>query len=259
MFGLRPSQQPIALQAPVSGAVVAPIRHTAHENRYPCVECAEHFASVVDRATHLRTTHSFAEGFLCHECVSSCSDQAQYSEHQDDHSRDRFDIATYCEVSWCNFEDCSAEVVDRHRRDDHNSDDSLRAQCPDCAYTNDSIVGISVHKLYVHTEEGRSLVEAARRARESKMLADKAAATAAAREASDSSSSETVEGSQSANLAGTTAQLAPVRPMAASDALLADQMRAYDGLSAADRQQFGLNHKERKKFKVAAKKKAGKS
>jgi hypothetical protein len=263
----------------------------AHPDEYPCVECSEHFASVDDRAAHMRTAHNIEDGFLCHECPHSCSDRMQYVRHANEHSasRRRGQYPAPCRSVKCEYRSFSADVLDRHRREDHAADDSHQAQCsrPECTYSNDSIVGVSVHILHVHSEAAvanRKL--AAERKSNEQMFARRRAAAArkaalreaAARAAASYASSDTVpsspiesiEGTRdnaSSATAGPSSKKRPLSPeeqeradeaAANSNAFLEAQMAAHKSQTPEELEQFGLNCKERKKFKVREKKAQGK-
>lgn len=255
----------------MAASISTSTRLAAHEHKYPCVECTEHFSSPDRRSAHLRTAHGREGGFLCHECAWTHSHQLAYNVHMRDHNESRPPTGNLRKCTFCDFQSVCAEALDRHRRDDHNPDGSLRAQCPECEYTNDSIVGISVHRFYVHSEAGRS-AEAQRQhqaeARASVEAGRERAALARGKRRRDSSSDETVEGSDEA--ADTTAQPAKKPRLdadqqriadskaPASESLLAKQMEILANLSPEEKNQFGLNHKQRKKYNQKAKR-AGKS
>jgi hypothetical protein len=263
----------------------------AHSDEYPCVECSEHFASVDDRAAHMRTAHNIEDGFLCHECPHSCSDRMQYVRHANEHSasRRRGQYHAPCRSVKCEHRSFSADVLDRHRREDHAADDSHQAQCsrPECTYSNDSIVGVSVQILHVHSEAAvaNRRLAAERKSNEQMFARRRAAAArkaalreAAARAAASYASSDTVPSSSiesiegtgdnaSSATAGPSSKKRPLSPeeqepadeaAANSNAFLEAQMAAHKSQTPEELEQFGLNCKERKKFKVREKKAQGK-
>lgn len=188
-------QQLQTAPAPTNGTTAAENKRQAHPNTFPCIECPAHFPNAVDRATHLHTAHNIENGFLCQECASSCSDPARSARHANDHARTRFNPPpTLCDFFTCDYRHCSTELTQLHYKEDHVRDGSHQAQCPKCEYSNDSIVGVSVHLLHVHSVEGKANRKAAlERRRETELLAAREAAIEAARANPDSSSTETGE------------------------------------------------------------------
>jgi hypothetical protein len=281
-----PAQQPAATAPETTTVAVA----QAHPDEYPCVECPEHFETVDGRAAHMRPAHSNEDGFLCHECPFSCSDGRQYVRHANDHSDSRpRSYHAPCFSMKCDDRSFSADVLDRHRREDHHaSNDSHQAQCPrpECAYLNDSIVGVWVHILHVHSEAAVPYrKQAAERKREAEALAARLASQAALREtaaraAASDASSDTVPSSPIETIEGTGDNSSPAtaepatrkrklspeeeeelaeKTATAADTLLAAQLTAHKSQTPEEAEQFGLNTKERKKFKVRAKKAAAKA
>jgi hypothetical protein len=108
------------------------------------------------RAAHMRTAHNIEDVFLCHECPYSCSDRMQQVRHANDHCASRpKSYKAPCRSTRCEHRSFSTDVLARHHRDDHHaSNNSHRAHClrPEYTYSNDSIVGVSVHILHVHSE-----------------------------------------------------------------------------------------------------------
>ncbi|KAM0722699.1 hypothetical protein Q7P37_002140 [Cladosporium fusiforme] len=95
----------------------------AHEDRYPCTLCSEHFKGPSGRVQHMKEAHDVDEGWLCHECPS------------------------------CNHKDSAPDALERHREQDHVDNGSHQPQCPECKFRNESVVGVSVHFLHEHSPE----------------------------------------------------------------------------------------------------------
>jgi hypothetical protein len=282
------AQQPAATAPETATTPVA----QAHPDEYPCVECSEHFASVDDRAAHIRTAHNIEDGFLCHECTHSCSDRMQYFRHADEHSasRRRGQYPPPCRSVKCEYRSFSTDVLDRHRREDHTADDSHQAQCsrPECTYSNDSIVGVLVHILHVHSEAAvanRKL--AAERKRNEQMFASRRAAAArkaalreaAARAAASDASSDTVPSSPiesiegtgdnaSSATAGPSSKKRPLSPeeqeradeaAANSNAFLEAQMAAHKSQTPEELEQFGLNSRSARSSRSGKRRRRGRS
>lgn len=206
-----PPQHPTA-HAAINGTMSMNNKGQGHPDRYPCIECPEHFANAVSRAAHMHTAHKIEEGFLCHECVSSCCDQPQHTRHVNDHFHARCSPPQMtCTSLKCNYKSSSQDALDGHRRDDHCSDGSHQAHCPKCVYHNDSIVGVWVHMLHVHSKDGvakrkealqlkkesqATAMRAARAAKAARIAERRAAANAASSNAT-SSPAETTQASES--------------------------------------------------------------
>jgi len=292
MSGFRlalPPQLPTA-RAATNSTVATSSNGQAHPDRFPCIECSSHFVNAAGRATHMRTAHTIEDGFLCHECVSSCCDQAQYTRHVDDHFRSRFSPAQRtCPSLRCDYQSSSTDVLDRHRRDDHLCDGSHQAQCPQCAYRNESSVGVSVHVLHVHSKEGAAkhkkalqlkrgreleAKRAARAAKKSRVEERRAAANASSSDAV-SSPAETAQESEASSPAAAaasrkrsradsprmTAEEQRQRDLEApnSNAFLESQMAVYDAMTEDERKESMLTHGDRKRLKKARARGAGSS
>jgi len=260
--------------APVAtnGSMAAANKPQGHPDKFPCIECSEHFANAVDRATHLRAAHDIENGFLCHECVSSCSDKARDARHANDHYHSRGSPRQMtCSSLRCDYESSSTAVLERHGREDHARDDSHQAQCPECAYHNDSIVGVSVHMLHVHSEEGiakrkealRSIAlakAAAREAKSARIAAARAAADASSSTAASSSAETTPD--TSSNESSPAISRKRAREMtreeheeedakaANSNAFLESQQAALDAMTEDGRKEIFMTHRERKRLRV---------
>ena len=190
MSGLKLALPPQRSAAPAIMNAAMPVsdKRQGHPDRFPCFQCSEHFANAVGRAAHMRTAHDNENGFLCHECFSSCGDRRQDAHHANDHFRSRFSPPQMaCTAVGCTYRSSSKDVMDRHRREDHKSDGSHQGQCPECAYHNDSVVGVSVHKLHVHSEGAVAKREEALKLKRASEAAIKRAArrAKAARKAED--------------------------------------------------------------------------
>ncbi|GAB7334354.1 hypothetical protein MBLNU13_g06370t1 [Cladosporium sp. NU13] len=291
MSGFRlalPPQLPTA-RAATNGTIATYGNGQGHPDKFPCIECSSHFTNAASRATHMRTAHTIEDGFLCHECVSSYCDQAQYTRHVNDHFRSRFSPPQRtCPNLKCDYQSSSTDVLERHRRDDHLCDGSHQAQCPTCAYGNDSIVGVSVHMLHVHSKEGAAKrKEALQLKRETDAAAKKAARAAKLarieerRAAANSSSSntasspaETAQDSESSLPAATSSRKrsrADSPRMTAeeqwrrdaeaqnSNEFLESQMAVYNAMTKDEREEAMTRHGDRKRLKKARAREAGSS
>lgn len=281
MSGFRlvlPPQLPTACAA-INDTITNNSKGQAHPDKFPCIECSSHFANAADRATHMRDTHKIDNGFLCHECVSSCSDQPQSTRHANDHFRSRFSPPQRtCPSLKCDYQSSSQDVLDRHRRDDHSCDGLHQAQCPKCAYHNDSIVGVSVHMLHVHSKEAvakrkealrlkcESAAATKRAARAAKLalIAERRAAKNSSSGNADSSPAETSQDSGSSPADASKkrshdeyeAQDA-VAPN--SNAFLEKQMAEWEALTKEGKKEMMATHGERKRLKKARARKGGSS
>jgi hypothetical protein len=258
-------------------------KRQGHPDRYPCIQCSEHFASAVGRATHMRTAHGIEEGFLCHECVSSCSEQERDVRHSNDHYRSRFSPAPMaCAVLMCEYRSTSRELLDRHRRDDHICNGAHQPQCSECDYQNDSVVSVSVHTLHVHSKEPTAKRQQALKLKQESELEAKRAARIAKAEASaaviafsSTSGSSPAEGtaddtsSPAVQPASRKRRLSSSPPrMTAeqqreqdanavnSNAFLEQQMAAYEAMTADERSMIQMRHRDRKNAKKAKAKEA---
>lgn len=273
-----PPQLPTARVA-TNDTVATNSKGQGHPDRFPCIECSEHFTNAVGRATHMRDAHSIKDGFLCHECVSSYCDQAQYTRHLNDHFRSRFSPPQRtCTNLKCDYQSSSTDVLERHRRDDHMCDGSHQAQCPTCAYRNDSIVGVSMHMLHVHSKEGaakpkealqlkRKAEAAAKRAARAAKLArieEKRAAADASSSNAESSLAETSQDSESSPAAASRKRTRADSPHVSaeeqrrrdaeapnSNAFLQSQMAAYNAMTGDGQKEVMMTHGDRKRAKKA--------
>jgi hypothetical protein len=132
----------------------ATIARKPYADLYPCTRCAEHISRSGDRATHMRVAHSIERVRLCHECLATFTNVRLSVRRLNNYGRSRGTVQTLCSVLRCQSTSPSREVSGRHRRDDHHEDGSFKAQCTDCDYSNNSVVGCSVHMLHVHSAEG---------------------------------------------------------------------------------------------------------
>jgi hypothetical protein len=281
-FRLALPPQLSTARAAMNGTMVNSSKGQAHPDKFPCIECSEHFASATDRATHMRTSHKIDNGFLCHECVSSCGYQPQSTRHANDHFRSRFSPPRMtCSSLKCDYQSSSQDVLDRHRRDDHCCDGSHQAQCPKCAYRNDSIVGVSVHILHVHSKEGVAKRKEALQLKRESDVATKRAARAAKmarvserRATGDGSSSnagsspvETGQDSESSPAAASKKRSceegeeeeAEDAILPNSDSFLEKQMAEWEALTEEGKKEMMATHGERKRLKKARAKKVGSS
>jgi hypothetical protein len=274
-----PPQLPTA-HAAINGTITATSKGQEHPDKYPCISCPSHFANAADRATHMRTAHTIEAGFLCHECVSSCSDQAQHTRHVNDHFRARFSPSQQtCTNLRCDYKSSSQDVLERHRRDDHSCDGSHQAQCPKCAYHNDSIVGVSVHMLHVHSKEAVAKHKEALQLKREMEATAKQTARAAARariaekKAAANASSSNMSSSP-AEIAQSTTDDSESRPQASkkrsreeweaidavapnSNAFLEKQMAEYEALTKEGKTEVMARHQDRKRLKKARARKEG--
>ena len=281
MSGFRlalPPQLPTA-RAAITSTISNNNKGEAHPNKFPCIECSSHFANAVDRATHMRDAHKIDNGFLCHECVSSCSDQSQFTRHANDHFRSRFSPPQRtCSSLKCDYQSSSQDVLDHHRRDDHSCDGSHQAQCPKCAYRNDSIVGVSVHMLHVHSKEAvakrkealqlkrESAAATKRAARAAKLalVAERRAAVKASSSNAASSPAETAQDPESSPAAASKKRSheeeeAEDAKLPNSNAFLEKQMAEYEALTKEGKDEMMATHGERKRLKKARARKGGSS
>ena len=173
-------------------------------------------------------------------------------------------------------------MLERHRRDDHACDGSHQAQCPECAYHNDSIVGVSVHMLHVHSKEAVAKRKEADRLKRETEATAKQAARAAARariaekkKAAANASSSTAESSTTETDQSTTDDNES-RPQASkkrsreeweaidavapnSNAFLEKQMAEYEALTKEGKTEVMARHQDRKRLKKARARKEGSS
>jgi hypothetical protein len=115
--------------------------------------------------------------------VSSATSAMQHVRHANDPCASRPNpYKAPCRSMRCEYRSFSTDVLARHHRDDHHaSNDSHRAHCPrpEYTYSNDSIVGVSVHILHVHSEAAVAYrKQAAERRRQGEMLAARLASDA---------------------------------------------------------------------------------
>lgn len=229
----------------------------------------------------MRDAHAFEDGFLCHGCVSSYCEQAQHTRHVNDHFRSRFSPPQRtCPSLKCDYQSSSTDVLERHRRDDHLCDGSHQAQCPECTYHNDSIVGVSVHMLHVHSREGAAKrKEALQLKRERELEAKRAARAAKKARIEESRAAVNASGSNAESSPAETAPDSESSPPAAaaskkrsredsprmtaeeqrqrdanaanSNAFLASQMAIYDAMTEDEREESMLRHGDRKRLKKA--------
>jgi hypothetical protein len=268
-----------------NGTIVAVEKRQGHPDKYPCIKCSEHFGNAVGRAKHMRSAHGIQNGFLCHECTSSSSEQLRNARHVDKHFHSRpSQLSRACAVLMCDYRHTSPELMQRHREEDHQlSDDSHQPRCPKCDYYNDSVVGVSVHMLHVHSKEGMANRQKALELRREagatakrvvcvpKAALTSSAAANASRTAIASSSTEATAGDASSPTAQPASRKrarssSPPPPpprltlaqqeekdanAAHSNAFLAMQMAARAAMTDEERNLIGLTHKKRKAAKKA--------
>lgn len=186
-----------------------------------------------------------------------------------------------CSNLRCDYRSSSKDVLDRHRRDDHCSDGSHQAQCPNCAYHNDSIVGVSVHMLHVHSKEGvvkrkealqlnkesQAAAKRAARAAKAARIAEKRAAANASTSNAASSPAETAQDSEPtpapskkrSRAVVTEEQMAIDARAANSNAFLESQMAEYEALTKEGKSEIMATHGDRKRLKKARARAEGRS